>query len=351
MASVTEVASRVKQPRGGFVKLDQFKVVELKNESELQQQSFSNAGTVGATVDYLTRYLMGAKKVKAFEPSCKGASYAKRYCGYDDAVEVAKSLLRAIKGADETSVECAYKMASFDAYYRATGWAVQNKYNAMNITIDVATISDIQIMVERSLDFWKEYGPIVKDGFTFGPTSELDERQCFYELMEKGIYGGYTSVVTCGDGDYLTKDTLWDFKVSKNKPMSKHILQILMYWIMGIHSGQDEFKGIERLGFYNPRMNVAYILQTKNISQETIEIIENDIIGYEKSKQLAKLRKTKPKTYRKGDIVEHKVFGRGTVLKVKPAAGDQIVEINFEKVGIKKTMANFAPLTKITEEE
>lgn len=92
-------------------------------------------------------------------------------------------------------------------------------------------------------------------------------------------------------------------------------------------------------------------MQTKNISQETIEIIENDIIGYEKSKQLAKFRKTKPKTYRKGDIVEHKVFGRGTVLKVKPAAGDQIVEINFEKVGIKKTMANFAPLTKITEEE
>ena len=53
----------------------------------------------------------------------------------------------------------------------------------------------------------------------------------------------------------------------------------------------------------------------------------------------------------KGDIVEHKVFGRGTVLEVKPVTGDQIVEINFEKVGIKKTMANFATLTKITEEE
>ena len=57
------------------------------------------------------------------------------------------------------------------------------------------------------------------------------------------------------------------------------------------------------------------------------------------------------KHYEPGDVVEHKVFGRGTVLKVKPAAGDQIVEINFEKVGIKKTMANFAPLTKITTEE
>ena len=57
-----------------------------------------------------------------------------------------------------------------------------------------------------------------------------------------------------------------------------------------------------------------------------------------------------PKHYEPGDIVEHKVFGRGRVVSVKAAAGDQIVEINFEKVGIKKTMANFAPLTKITED-
>ena len=56
------------------------------------------------------------------------------------------------------------------------------------------------------------------------------------------------------------------------------------------------------------------------------------------------------KHYEPGDVVEHKVFGRGTVVAVKPAAGDQIVEIRFEKVGIKKTMANFAPLTKIMEE-
>ena len=59
---------------------------------------------------------------------------------------------------------------------------------------------------------------------------------------------------------------------------------------------------------------------------------------------------TGPKHYEVGDIVEHKVFGRGKVLAVKAAAGDQIVEINFEKVGVKKTMAKFAPLTKITEE-
>ena len=64
----------------------------------------------------------------------------------------------------------------------------------------------------------------------------------------------------------------------------------------------------------------------------------------------AKTNANTTKHYEPGDVVEHKVFGRGTVVAVKPAAGDQIVEIRFEKVGVKKTMANFAPLTKITEE-
>lgn len=57
------------------------------------------------------------------------------------------------------------------------------------------------------------------------------------------------------------------------------------------------------------------------------------------------------KNYQPGDVVEHKIFGRGKVLRVTPAAGDFIVEINFEKVGIKKTMANFAPLTKLEQGE
>lgn len=53
------------------------------------------------------------------------------------------------------------------------------------------------------------------------------------------------------------------------------------------------------------------------------------------------------KSFKPGDVVEHKVFGRGVVLKATPAAGDTIVEIRFEKAGVKKTMANYAPLTLI----
>ena len=47
--------------------------------------------------------------------------------------------------------------------------------------------------------------------------------------------------------------------------------------------------------------------------------------------------------------MEHKVFGRGEVLKVTPVAGDTIVEIRFDTAGVKKTMANYAPLNHISE--
>ena len=52
-------------------------------------------------------------------------------------------------------------------------------------------------------------------------------------------------------------------------------------------------------------------------------------------------------SYAPGDIVDHRVFGRGKVLKATPIAGDCIVEIQFDRVGVKKTMANYAPLKKV----
>ena len=111
---------------------------------------------------------------------------------------------------------------------------------------DNATVKNIKILVQRSLKFWEDYGPIGKDGFTFEPN-------------------GYTETVNSGDGDYLTADTIWDFKVSKSKPTNKHTLQLLMYWIMGQHSGQAIFKNIQKLGIFNPRLNEVYLLSTNTI--------------------------------------------------------------------------------------
>mgnify|MGYP004498912689 FL=1 len=73
---------------------------------------------------------------------------------------------------------------------------------------------------------------------------------------------------------------MWDFKVSKSVPTSKHTLQLLMYWVMGQHSGQEVFKNISKLGIFNLRLNKVYIYDTSNISKDIISIVEKEIICY-----------------------------------------------------------------------
>lgn len=119
---------------------------------------------------------------------------------------------------------------------------------------------DMKIMVDRSVSFFEEYGPVVLDGFTFE--------------------GGYTETVDAGDGDFITSDTLWDFKVSKDEPKPAHTLQLLMYHIMGLHSIHKELHGIARLGIFNPRLNKVYLKPVSEIPDKIIEEVEREIIRY-----------------------------------------------------------------------
>lgn len=50
-----------------------------------------------------------------------------------------------------------------------------------------------------------------------------------------------------------------------------------------------------------------------------------------------------------GDIVDHKVFGRGVVLSAQHLSSDTLLEIEFETKGVKKAMASYAPLKKVEE--
>ncbi len=56
---------------------------------------------------------------------------------------------------------------------------------------------------------------------------------------------------------------------------------------------------------------------------------------------------TAPQSFQKDDRVRHKVFGEGVVLKATPMANDTLLEIQFERSGLKKIMANFAKVSKV----
>lgn len=51
--------------------------------------------------------------------------------------------------------------------------------------------------------------------------------------------------------------------------------------------------------------------------------------------------------YKAGDIIEHRKFGRGEILKATPCGNDCILEIQFESIGFKRLMAAFANVKKI----
>ena len=259
MSSVTARIKDVKQPYGGYLKPSAMERVDMKDDNVLAEVENVHASIVGMAVDYLTRFMMGTPVEEAFQISLMGASLAEKL-GRKKALKEAIGYLAGIRGIDDESVVNACKLVTFDVWFRATMNAPLAK-TASDTNPDADTVGNIQIMVNRSLHFWQEYGPITKDGFTFEPS-------------------GYTAVVNSGDCDYLTADTLWDFKVSKDKPKAKQTLQLLMYWIMGQHSGKEEFKNIIKLGIFNPRLNNVYLLEMSKVSGETIAEIEKDVICY-----------------------------------------------------------------------
>lgn len=262
MSSVTQRIREIKQPWGGYIRPSQFELCKINDGRILAETENVHASIVGTAVDYLTRFAMGAKSSDAFQISCTGAAIAEKMFMQKNTMKTAANLLSGITAINKKSITNACKLVTYDLWLRNPIGAMAVKAKgADKIKPDARTIQNVKIMVQRSLEFWETYGPIVKDGFTFEPN-------------------GYTKTVDSGDGDYLTADTLWDFKVLKSKPTNIHTLQLLMYWIMGQHSGQKVYNDIQYLGIFNPRLNEVYLLHINSIPKETISEVERNVICY-----------------------------------------------------------------------
>ena len=56
---------------------------------------------------------------------------------------------------------------------------------------------------------------------------------------------------------------------------------------------------------------------------------------------------TTPCRFAVGDVVKHASFGTGTIVSASAMSGDTLLVIDFDKVGRKKVMANYAKLEKV----
>lgn len=248
--SVTQRIDFIIQPQGGYIRPSSMEMISLGTGIDALAPENIHATLIGMAVDYLTRVMTGTPVREAFEISLRGADRI----GHNLRAEL---LINKISNLDDDSIKAAVNLVRYDVCARNTAAPGPSEED---IIVDGSTISNIRTMVERSIHFFNIYGPKTLDGFTFE--------------------GGYTKMISSGDGDFLTNDTLWDFKVSKNPPSSKHTLQILIYWRMGLHSVHPEFKGIKYLGIYNPRLNMVYRIDVDSIPADVISEVEKDVIGY-----------------------------------------------------------------------
>ncbi len=247
MYSVTQ---RIKMVKNDYISSKDFSEFSFSDGYEVKEVIPTVKAIQGLAVDYLTRYLMGCSKEAAFSVSLHGAEWVSER-------ENAQKLLQQIKGLDIFSIRSACQLVQYDVARRQGPQAFDG------IRKDILSIQlflNISHMVKRSCSFLKANGPVCMCGFT----------------ME----GGYNDIISSGDGDYVTKNAIWDFKVSTDKLTSLQALQLAVYYVMGVHSVHPEFQTVRFLGIYNPFLNKAYSIDISKIDNSVFSAICRDVIGY-----------------------------------------------------------------------
>ena len=234
MVNVTQRIAQVTQPRGGYINPKSMEIRQLSNPAAdplLLADENIHASILGSAVDYLTRWSLDHRKPPevpaaqwAFDVPSAGARRLDKEFGTSHEERVAE-LCRAIDDSrpynpdkptppSDVAIAAAIELASYDVAFRAGVYT----YNPeTNTEPDVVTTRHVSIMVRRGLAFFQEYGPVAVDGFV--------------------TVGGHGAFIDGGDGDFVTPDTLWDFKVSVRPPSKDHTLQLLIYWLMARRSG------------------------------------------------------------------------------------------------------------------
>lgn len=253
MTGVLWRTNRVKQPRGGYLKTRDMEIVHLENLTTLhnQQDPHVNLKTIALAVDYLTHLFLGFDKREIFATSLIGA-------GMIDEVEHAQKLLDEINDLDSQSIINTCKIVGYDGVFR------RGKYPFVpveEIKPTEETVEDIRTMVHRSLNFFENKKPIIKNNVKFKE--------------------GYTNTIRTGEVDFLTNDELWDLQILKHGLQEEDSLQILVYYLLGLRSVHKEhFKKVKIIGIYNPRLNISYSIHVKDLSEELIEEVYEKVISH-----------------------------------------------------------------------
>ena len=250
--TVTQRVRAVHQPDGGYLPICSFTIKNYQDNKILNPRENIRANYIGLAVDYLTRYKITKNIEEAFDISLLGAKILYQQYGRYKDYQNCLRLLDLIKQGDTSA---AVQIVAYDEVYRA------GVTNIPRLLSDKVTTNNIDIMVQRGVDFLHHCSSTILTGIN--------------------LEGSYTDIVVNGDIDYLTDNALIDFKVIRGDFTINHTLQILMYYLMGLHSTHSEdFKKVKWLALFNPRKNIVCFINVKDISKSVIDEVSTRIIGY-----------------------------------------------------------------------
>lgn len=249
--TVTQRIRMIQQPAGGYIPVSAMSIKQYRDKFSLNSKENISANYVGLAVDYLTRFRVTGNVKEVFDIPILGAKILFHYYGMRKEFMHCVELLESVKAGD---ISLAVQLTAYDDIYRA------GIIDLPTLLPDEATIENIKIMVNRGVSFLKRFSEI-KTGLTFE--------------------GGYTNIVVNGDCDYVTDNSLIDFKVLRGNVTNNHTLQILMYYLIGLHSiHSSEFQKVKWLALFNPRKNVVYYINVRRIPEVVIDEVSRKVIGY-----------------------------------------------------------------------
>ena len=219
--TVTQRIKAIQQPAGGYIPVSAMSIKQYRDNFSLNSRENVPVNSVGLAVDYLTRFRVNGNVKEAFDISILGAKILFHNYGMHKEYLHCLKLLESVKSGDISS---AVQLTAYDVFYRAGITDIQS------LSPDAATLEN---------------------------------------------------VVVNGDCDYLTDNSLIDFKVLRGNVTNNHTLQILMYYLMGLHSiHSSEFQKVKWLALFNPRKNVVYYINVRRIPEVVIKEVSRDVVGY-----------------------------------------------------------------------
>lgn len=260
MPSVTQIVGTAHQPRKGYLPLSRFDETQYSDGREVFGNYNIHPSLVGLAVDYGTRLSQGASTDTVFDVALAGASLVGVR---DEADALIAGLEKSVESEGvlgDDSLRAICKLSGFDSAFRA---GVRAYKPVDEIEPNEATLKDIRTLIERTVEFFEANGPVVDSGFTFS--------------------GGYSESIESGDADYLTEDTIWDLKVRKAQPNKNSTLQVLLYYLLSLHSDQPEFKNITKVGIYNPYLQCAWTVSVLDLDESMLKTVETDVLKYQSS--------------------------------------------------------------------